>query len=436
MNRISLQSADMPATNKLAIRPKPSGLLGPFRILDLPPELVLEILSFLDPPYVILFSLTCKAARHLISSSDYGKFCLSYVQKKLRDCRQEPIGSESILDPRYKFLQLLADDYLHRFVCLRCAKLHQNLTGESRNAHDNSIIIRDRLNPHPKGVMTFGPLWPKYVITFDEAREALKGSRKSSRTKSLLSNLAISTDWKLARLWSSCYNPEFLHGYIKLDTEATVVNGSLYFHKVQRILLQPEKVKHFLSASQSWLTEEIFKSCIHSGQFRYAFQPPLSTFSWASLDKTSVHRTISEFIAMAHWKMMVAEPSRLDGWDLDQLDLQSYSLAGCYQCATDFSITIHNHGRGGVEIIADVFQNLGDCTNPTDREWEACWFNQFDKVYRSTMLRRLDHPMIHLAIFPTPPGRSARNHPSAPSVKDVWELHEHDRAASRKASKP
>ncbi|KAI0883437.1 uncharacterized protein GGS22DRAFT_167000 [Annulohypoxylon maeteangense] len=426
----------MSTSKKLAIRQKPTGLPGPCRILDLPPELVFEILSFLDPPYVILFSLTCKATRRLISSTPHGKFCLSYVQKGLRDCRREPIGSESTSDPRYKFLQLLADDNLHRFVCLRCAKLHQNLTGESRNAHHNSAIIRDRLISRPRGAMTFGPLWPKYVITFDEAREILKGTLNKPRNKLPIPPLAISTDWKLARLWSSCYNPEFIHGYVKLDTEATVVDGSLYFHKVQRILLQPEKVKPFFSASKSWLMEELFKSCTHSGQFRYAFQPSLSSFSWNSLDKTGVHRMIAELIAMAHWKVLLAEPSRLEGWDLDKLELQSYSLTGCCQCVTDNSITIHSHGRGGVEIVADVFQNLGDLTKSSDRKWEACWHNRLDEVYRSILVRRSDHPIIDPSIFFTPPGRSARKHPSAPSVNDVWELHEHDREASRKYSKP
>ncbi|KAI1454990.1 hypothetical protein F4805DRAFT_437520 [Annulohypoxylon moriforme] len=426
----------MPTSKKLAIRQKPSGLPGPCRILDLPPELVLEILSFLDPPYVILFSLTCKAAYRLISSIAYGKFCLSYIQKGFRDCRREDIGSLSAADPRYKFLQLLADDHLHLFTCLRCAKLHQNFAGESRNARYNSVAIRDRLSPRPRGVMTFGPLWPKYAFTFEEAREAVKGTIGRPRNKLPLPPLAISTDWKLAQLWPSCYNPEFIHGYIKLDTEATIVDGSLYFHKVQRILLQPEKVKPFFSSSKSWLMEEVFKSCIHSGQFRYAFQPPLSSFSWDSLDKTSVHSVISELIRMAQWKVLVAEPSRLNGWDMDKLELQAYSLTGCCACVTDNAITIHNHGRGGVEIIADVFQKLGNVMNPADRFWESCWFSQLDEVYRSILVRRAYHTIIEPAIFATPPGRSARKHPSAPSVDDIWELHEHDLEASRKMSKP
>ncbi|KAI2471664.1 hypothetical protein F4781DRAFT_386270 [Annulohypoxylon bovei var. microspora] len=419
----------MSTSNEVTVQQTPSVLPGACRILDLPPELVFEILAFLDPPYVILFSLTCKSALSLISTTEYGKYCLSFVQKGLQDCRRSAIGSESVLDPRYKFLQLLADDYLHRFVCLRCAKLHQNPTGESRNVQNNSIIVRDRLNLRPKGVMTFGPLWPQHVITFDKAREALEGTLGNPGANLPLSRLSISTDWKLARLWTSCYNPEFIHGYVKLDTEATVVNGSLFFHKVQRVLLQPEKVKPFFRSSKSWLMEEIFKSCSHSGQFRYGFQPSLSHFSWDSLDKLSVHRIISELVAMAHWKVLLTEPTRLDGWDMDKFELQSYSLTGCNQCPTDNAITIHNHGRAGVEIVADVFQNLGDCTSSTNCKWEACWLNCLEELYRTILLRRVDHPTIHPVIFPTPPGRSAMKHPSAPSADDVWELHEHDREA-------
>ncbi|KAI1094578.1 hypothetical protein F5B19DRAFT_490417 [Rostrohypoxylon terebratum] len=411
---------------ELAIRPKPSGLTGPCRVLDLPPELVLYILSFLDPPYIILFSLTCKSAHSLLSGSAFGKYCLSYVKKELRDCSRQPLGKESALDMRYEFLRLLADDRLDRFVCLHCAKLHQNPAGGSRTAHHNSITIRDRLSARPRGLMTFGPIWPEYAIAFDEACAAQKGS---------LEKLAISTDWKLARLWPSCYNPQMIHGYIKLDTEATVVDGSLYFHKAQRILLPPEKVMPFCRASKSWLVEEVFKSCNHGGQYRYAFHPSLSSFAWDRLDNLSVHRTILEFIKMAHWKMMTEETPDLDGWDLDKVNIESHMFAGCCQCATDNAITIHNHGRAGVEIIADTFQDLGDLANPQDYKWEACWFNQLDEVYRSILIRRLDYPLVQPAMFPTPPGRSAIKHPSAPSVEDIWQLHEHDRAANREASK-
>ncbi|KAI1448390.1 hypothetical protein F5Y02DRAFT_376018 [Annulohypoxylon stygium] len=418
----------MSTLKELTIRPKPSGLAGPCRILDLPPELVLHILSFLEPPQIILFSLTCKSAYSLLNGSAFGKYCLSYVKKELRDCSRQPFGKESALDMRYDFLRLLADDRLNRFVCLHCAKLHPNLTGESRNAHHNSAIIRDRLSARPRGVMSFGPIWPNYAITFDEACAAAK---KGSPEK-----LAISTDWKLARLWSSCYNPDMIHGYIKLDTEAVVVDGSLFFHKVQRLLLRPEKVMPFCRTSKSYLMEEVFKSCNHSGQFRYAFQPSLSAFAWDRLDKLSVHRTIQEFIRMAHWKRMVDDPPKLDGWDLDRINLEPHMYAGCCQCVTDNTITIHSHGRAGVEIIADTYQNFGDLADPQNHNWESCWFNQLNRVYRSILIRRLDYPLVDLAIFPTPPGRSAIKHPSAPSVDDMWELHEHDRAASREARKP
>ncbi|KAI1107286.1 hypothetical protein F4804DRAFT_298326 [Jackrogersella minutella] len=418
----------MSTSSELAVQPAPPGLSGLCRILNLPPELVLDILSFLDPASVILFSLACKSAFGLVRGTDHGRICLSSVQGDLVAHRilfadyAEPTSLQ-----RLEFLQLLAVDYLDLFVCHHCAKLHPNPTGESRNAQHNSVMARDRHDLSPKGVMTFGPLWPQHAISIDEARESLKHGTKGPGASLSIPNLTISTDWKLARLWSSCYNPDFIHGYVKLDTEAVVVDGSLFLHKAQRVLLLPEKVKSFFKARRSLLMEQVFKSCFHGGQFRYAFHPSLHSFSWDNLDKSSVHRLISELISMAGWKVCLAQPVGPDGWDLGKIEFQPHAIAGCHGCTTDNILNIHNHGRAGVEIVTDVYQNLGDVSDPTDRHWEACWTNRQDGQYKTLMHRRLDHPTVDPRIFLTSPGTSARNHPSAPSIRDVWELHEHER---------
>ncbi|KAI0850897.1 hypothetical protein F5Y00DRAFT_231104 [Daldinia vernicosa] len=402
-------------------------------LLGLPVELVLYILSLLDPRHVALFSLTCKASSRLVRGTDYGKVCLASIHSALHT------DLDQASRERTEFLHHLVKDLPHMFVCKRCSKLHRNLVSlveEGPHALKNYTSICRQ-----KGLMTFGTLWPQYAFTCKQGREAIRNCSSGMEPNLATSHLSISTDWKLRRLGTSCNNPDFIHGYVKLDTEAAVENDNLYFHKIQRILLLPDRVKPFLKANASSPMEQVFQSCCHGTEFRSTFRPFLDLLDWNGLHKMSVHDTISKFVTMAHESLFSTKPAGLDGYDLERVSLPNYWFAGCKHCTTDSITTIHNHGRSGVEIVNDTYQDLGDCIDHVIRncdryvgnEWGHCW-SGLSYEYRILLSRRQDHPQVNAGIFMTRPGTSAIHHPSAPSTQDIWELHDHDRAAKSRSS--
>ncbi|KAI0145883.1 hypothetical protein F4776DRAFT_608349 [Hypoxylon sp. NC0597] len=392
-------------------------------ILQLPRELIAAILSFLGDADAVSFSLTCKAAFKIFPSVPFSKDRLQRLSRVVIE-RDNGRGLWVELNPsRREFLRALTYDYPRLFLCRRCWTLHESLTGECRPAQHIAATIRDHCRRRPRGLMTFGPLWPNYAFTFDEARRVVERVYHGPRFGLPLSHLNISTDWKLAKLGAACSNPQFFHGYVKLDTEAVVIDGALFFHNIQRILLLPEKVLPLFRTSAA---SEAFTFCCHMNDFLNAFKPPIDAPTLRFFGR-SVNSAISSIINMAQDGVGLPEPAGLDGWDLDTLNLHMGSLAGCTECTTDYAITVHNHGRAGVEIVSDAFQDLGGCA-PPDRKWEHCWHSCLPVRYNYVIQRRRDHFLVNPEIFPTRPGTSAIKHPSAPTVQDLWESHEYERA--------
>ncbi|OTA66710.1 hypothetical protein K449DRAFT_391170 [Hypoxylon sp. EC38] len=437
---------DSLATNPLAVmatstllttQQAPSAINGACKILELPPELVVAILSLLEDHHILSFSLTCKAALNIFRSALFSEGCIGRINSISFSFGQVGTGlrRDARSPLRCEFLKLLTYDDPHLFICPRCLKLHEHPTGECRSAQHVTALIRDRRHlPHPKGLMTFGSLWPNYAFTFDEARAVVERARYGPGFGLPLSHLSISTDWKLARLGTACSNPQFIHGYIKLDTEAVVINRTLFFHNAQRILLLPEKVIPFLreiAASGDGTMAEAFTFCPHTTHITNTFHPSL-IMSWPPLFEKSISGAISSVIKAAQNRVGLLEPAGLDGWDLDKLNLHTDSLAGCTSCTTDYAITVHNHGRAGVELVSESFQDLGNCTDPTDQKWVKCWGGRVQSSYSCTLARRQHNFMVNPNIFPTRPGTSAIKHPSAPSTQDLWDSHEYERAARDK----
>ncbi|KAI0381018.1 hypothetical protein F5Y04DRAFT_256498 [Hypomontagnella monticulosa] len=415
------------ALRNQVVCPTQLGMTGPFRILDLPADLFWYILSFLGFEEVVLFSLTCKDVYHLVRRAKKGRSCFATLRRPLN---VRP-GLEFALE-RVNFLHLLEDDYPGLFVCACCFKLHPSLTGEGegegRLTRHYSGFAHGYIDREYRGMLMFGALWPQYVIgrhpTFGIGAGKIDVQGPSFLNPEFSS---ISTDWEFAKLGTLCNNPYLLHGYVKLDTETVVANGSLFFHKIQRILLLPEKTKAFIRTLDTSFMEQVYSTCCHDYGFKDVFQPSLRMINWRDFENMSVRDTISKFIKMAQDKISLPTPAGLEGWDLEAFELRPYSLAGCARCTTDYAITIHNHGSGGVEIVLDVFQDLGDNVN---KKWEHCWSDAYVRdMFDTALRRRLDprYPAVDPRIFPTPPGKSAIGHPSTPTTRDIQDLHEHER---------
>ncbi|KAI4870867.1 hypothetical protein F4820DRAFT_402177 [Hypoxylon rubiginosum] len=428
----SITSGSSPAAPAAPAQLSPS----PFRILDLPIELVLGVISFVDHGEAVLFSLTCKAARGVVFGASYGKSSLRALS--LSD-ELAPFAK------RLAFLELLAWDLPYHFVCRRCRKLHSHrrlleveaeAEDDPEDARPDPVVSHRRLDPARRGLLAFGPLWPQYAFSFDDARAALLGLGPGpGRPLALpIPQLAVSTGWKLARLGAACNNPDRLYGYAKLDAEAVWREGRLCFHKAQRVLVQPDKAEAFLRRSASSPLEHVFQPCPHASSLWSAFSQ-FDLFPAASYRRSRRPPCVRESVSLLADRL--ARRYGLDracgpeGWD--PLSIPDRVLPGCAFCATEAVLTVHNHGREGVEIVLDAYQDLGDCaTAPPTRStgnWLLCCSPESHLCYQNAAKRRRFHPAVDLSVFPTRAGKSAQKDGSAPSARDIWELHEHERRA-------
>lgn len=102
----------------------------------------------------------------------------------------------------------------------------------------------------------------------------------------------------------------------------------------------------------------------------------------------------------------------------------------CEDCPTEYSISfcVHDDGKS-VEIILDVWQNLGPCRSPLDPGWVDCWgslnprfhgANQED-TWRTNWFQSDVSYVGDEVVFPTGSGQSAAAHSSAVAVRECWE---------------
>ncbi|KAI1769592.1 hypothetical protein GGR53DRAFT_473256 [Hypoxylon sp. FL1150] len=415
-----------------------------FPILDMPVELVLDVLKFMDRGDILAFSLTCKTAHGFVFESknpereNLGKECA-------RILRNGSFQTATPFAEQFAFLEKLVIDLPYHFICKRCRKLHDHRSllchnegevegevegeGEGEGEPAMSHCLPD---PNAKGLLTFGPLWPQHAFAWDDAYEAMM-QRFNSSFVLPVPQLTMAADWKLARLGPTCDNPDFLHGYVKLDTEAVFARDKLCLHKTQRVVVQADRLAAFLQRCQAPM-EHVFRPCPHKESLGLMFA---LLFKESVLQRrATVFEVVSEIIAQVGRR-------GLDGWQLNEGEgapspspLHPYGLPlyGCRYCATDFMLTIHNHGRGGVEIILDAYQDLGDCgtTHPGkvgDNNWSLCCGAGYDFSYDSVYERRDAHPAVRPDLFRTRPGKSAMRLSTAPYSSDVFALGEHERKA-------
>ncbi|KAI1777670.1 hypothetical protein F4818DRAFT_321164 [Hypoxylon cercidicola] len=400
---------------------------GAFRILDLPTELVRGVLSFVDRGEALLFSMTCRAAHSVV----FGEHA--------PNTRTRSVGSD---EQQFAFLELLARDLPYHFVCDRCRMLHSHrrlLEDEEEDGStargDESLVasLRRRPDPGRGGLVTFGPLWPQHGIGFDEARAALERNRAPPGSgPRAVPQLAVATGWKRARLGASCNNPDLIYGYVKLDAEAVVTaEGALHLHRTHRALIAPGSAASFLRTNAEAPMEHVFQPCRHRNASQDLF--PVGPRLAAALKRGRSVREMLALVAEALAGCRAAAPCGPEGFDA--ASLPDVTLAGCLDCMTEYVVTLHNHGRAGVEIVADSYQDFDACAAPDDFSWlqfstRGSYFDQlelrFAKRFAST--RKL-HTPVRPSEFPTPAGRSAQKHPSAPSPRDIWELHDYERRA-------
>ncbi|KAI2626478.1 hypothetical protein GGR54DRAFT_591100 [Hypoxylon sp. NC1633] len=439
--------------------------ISPFTKENMPKKILEAILSLLDQAELTLFSLTCKDALKIVRGLDFGKESVSQIEQALRPCDEE------LNYQRTKFLTLLADDHPYLYVCENCAKLHTyhhsfkvlNEDGESTlNTINNIRGLRD---PSCKGLITFGPLWPQWHMPFHAVRLIIMKACARYNTPKFVNpvlvmntlapnaapvfvvpeldmngrvrpaiptfevpELTLSDDWQLRKLGNKCVNTDAAHGFVKLDVEAVIVRRCLFLHRIHRVVLYPQFLEKFLS--DQWCSDNgpFFRACGHEFKLNNCFWPKIGDyFGYQQGIPRSVDSTVNMLARMAKSAAKLPEAPGPEGWDMSRYPRNPDTLPGCADCLTDCAVTIHHHPAGfggGVEVVFDVFQELGTCDGSMEdsRGWALAWNGQQQLKYNSASARRKDgYKQVDPRIFPTRPGRSGRDPAEEPFVPNAME---------------
>ncbi|KAI1873946.1 uncharacterized protein JN550_003215 [Neoarthrinium moseri] len=231
-----------------------------------------------------------------------------------------------------------------------------------------------------------------------------------------LAELCVSTDWTFSHAYRNLHNAsrspfKRFVSYTKLDAEAVINNGHLLVHRIQRlwvpIHIQGTDVLIRYGAGDS---AGDFKICAHhgpqSGEMIWNFILPLREGLGCVLAAQSVFNSVD------------------DGYfPLPRI------IKRCEDCPTEYSISFHIHYDNSVEIILDVWQNLGTCQTPLAPGWLNCWgtlnprFGVLpgEDTCRNIWFQSEVGYVGNETLFQTPAGQSATMHSSAKSVFKHWD---------------
>lgn len=227
-----------------------------------------------------------------------------------------------------------------------------------------------------------------------------------------LTNLFVSTKWTFGKAYKNLHNAsrspfKRFTSYTKLDTEAVIRNDRLLVHRIQRLWvprhLQGTDVLVRYGAGD---IAGDFKICMHhgpqSGEMINNFTIPL--------------REGLKYVLAAGTVRGCTEDGPLP-----------YIIKRCEDCPTEYAISFHVHHDSSVEIVLDVWQNLGTCQSPQAAGWFNCWgmlnlrfCETTDESARTAWYNSGTGYVADATLFPTPAASSAVDHASFKCVLQDW----------------
>lgn len=230
-----------------------------------------------------------------------------------------------------------------------------------------------------------------------------------------LSDLCVSTDWTYARAYRNLYNAsrapfQRFISYTKLDTEAVIHDDNLLVHRTQRIWvpIHLQGTDVLLRYGAGDIAGD-FKICSHhgpqSGDMIYNFTIPF--------------REGLRCILSARLDPDCAEEGE---------DSLPRIIKRCEDCPTEYCLSFHPHSNS-VEIVLDVWQNLGTCESPQSPGWSSCWgtlnprfgLQSIGDGWRVAWMQSAVGYVGDEHLFSSPGGESAAAHPSSAGVLEDWE---------------
>ncbi|RYP49843.1 hypothetical protein DL768_004535 [Monosporascus sp. mg162] len=231
----------------------------------------------------------------------------------------------------------------------------------------------------------------------------------------------FSTEWTFACYYKRMYRAraapfkEFL-SYVKFDTEAIIENNQLIVHRSQRLWVPiHQQGSDVLLRYGIGNVANDLRICSH-----YSINDP-----------EMVSRFISPFTG-AFQLALGAEQAYGPG-TMPQDVFHRPLLTKCHSCPTQFQTTfhIHEHRNKSIEVVIDVWQNLGHGRSPVEPGWINCWGRlnpryggsgkdeQWEKEWRESDVKYTDERQRDS--FRVSAGTSAATHPSSPAAINHWE---------------
>ncbi|ORY67647.1 uncharacterized protein BCR38DRAFT_161853 [Pseudomassariella vexata] len=400
-----------------------AGSVGPI-ITHLPQELIDMISDHLPLYDIIRLGVTC---RHFYNKKDvkfwYQVRCTKIVNE-LKGSRYIPVIEA---EERWKFLKNLELDLPNLELCHFCEIFHPRGSPQqqslervphrgSTGAECNAKEVQFRRWSIDWG---FG-FRDIYAITNRLVHGEAHGQP--------LSDLCFSTNWAFAECYRKLYNAtkspfkRFL-SYIKLDAEALIVDQQVLVHRIQRLW-----IPNHVQGSEVLLRYGVgdlacdFKICAHhnpqSGEMIHNFVHPFRE----SLRVVMV----TAFNASDSYNAGSSQPQvfvRCHKCPSERL------IRRCEDCPTEYEVTFYVHNNKGIEVVLDVWQNLGRCRSPLEPGWANCWGRAnprfqapAEEQWRKDWIQSDVAYIVDKSIFPTGPGLSAASHHSAQAVHDHWEV--------------
>ena len=338
-------------------------------------ELILLISRHLAPCEAAALSLTCRRLYYQASESWLWE---GLRARKVRTRCVEPDYHIAPNEPeRWQLLQMLDRDSVEYELCHFCRILHP-LPGP--DAEPAPVRASFPFAKVAKGQCSWqelaGPCWWNLgKLTFRDVNRIMQKRQP-------LSSLSISTDWTKHPTLSSgsregWQDRYFRIRYIKLDTEAAVVNGDLLLHTVQRLWMPADKgveLGYFTGRGPNNRYHG-FQVCRHDpGYMPYSYHDSKTGFGY-QVD----HKLGQLWQAMSHrraplWRKLRRWWKREHLWSwIAELVPAGESRWRCPFCPTRAKLKTYDHKGRGIEAVLDTWQNLGTCQSLQDSEWSLCW---------------------------------------------------------------
>jgi hypothetical protein len=317
-------------------------------------------------------------------------------------------------DDRWSFLREMEKSVADHELCHYCHVFHPCGTPQERSLWRT---VADPFNGDECDIkdVTFQRWGISWGFGFRDVYAVMKRHFLGGHHGMPLQDLCISTDWKFADTYKNLYNAarspfKSFVSYTKLDTEALIRDDQLIVHRIQRLWvpIHMKGIDVLIRYGAGDIAGD-FKICAHhsprSNDLIYNFLLPLRHGLKCVLAAGSV-------------------------WGIDEKDRDMpLIITRCEECPTEYSTNFRIHDHNSVEIILDVWQNLGACQSPHDPGWANCWATANPRYHGSpqedtwrTTWTESDVAYIgDETVFSTGSRKSAVDHPSALAARQRWD---------------